>query len=208
MDKQLYTKCMTEYEILKKMQNQIFTNSEFPDQVFCQNYGRFRFAEYNWGDHDVYWDVIQSLAKQSGDEYIVFSITKPDPIEYYYKGFGVYPYCTLKRNSTWDDFIIFFEYTFSKEYCDSFQFGPLSVCCYGSSLKWGIYGHCPLETSILAAREDVDIDLSIVANKWRSLEDALDIWIPLVFTHSGMIVPKIVEEPLRKNYSKKSTKGY
>lgn len=201
MDKQHYTKSIIEYERLKNMQNQIFRNKEFPDQVFCPNYGRFRFSEYNWGDQEVYWDVIQSLAKQCCDAYLFFSIINPDPIEYYYKAFGMYPCCTLMGNSTWEDFVSFFEYSFSKEYCDSFQFSPRSVCCYGSSLKWGIYGDQDLETSILAIREDSEIDLNIVKNKWKSLEDALDIWIPLVFTHSGMVVPKMIEEPLRKNYS-------
>ena len=61
-----------------------------------------------------------------------------------------------------------------------------------------------METSILAIREDADLDLDLAVDKaWGSLDDALDIWIPQIFAQSNLIVPKMVEEPLRKNSSKK-----
>lgn len=195
-----FIKDQTEYLSLRKLLDIIFDfSNELPDQVFRPEFNQYFFIDNAIAIGGNFWKIIQPLASATKDETIIFSVIDPDPFERFYQEFG-YINCGILPIS-FDKY----QYYGFLGYNNDQIIGGSNVAVWASpSLKWGIYGDFSLETSILAIRENADIDLDLAVDPaWGSLDDALDIWISQIFSHSNMVVPKIVEEPLRKNYSKK-----
>lgn len=192
-----------EYVEIDSLINKIFIKgNEFPKQVFQSNYSRYHFAEFGWGYRERYWEVFQKLVKKSNDDYIVMAVLDNDLINYY-KSFGIYFCGKLPITLSYEEFGEFLFFEQSKIYCDSMTFGPEEVVCFSPSLKWAIYGHQGLETSVLAFEDHFEItDLCEILKPWGTLDDAIEIWIPMIFAHSNFIIPQEIIGPLRENYSK------
>jgi hypothetical protein len=167
-----------DYRALESDAATIFRLEErLPAQVFRETMGIFRFLDIVKFAQPEFWTMLLELATLFGDQEIRILLQEPSAFEYkeWMAVFGAlrFPFSTT-----------------SQEYCDTFRYDSCdgkqlpalyysvnTFCLYGSSQRWGIYGHRDLDLAIGAIRlsDQMKNEWSQLSGPlWRGKQDARD----------------------------------
>ncbi|ADU26446.1 hypothetical protein [Ethanoligenens harbinense] len=198
---ELFLKGMREYSKMIDLLGKIFyLERELPEQVFQSGYQRYFFEEFDWATSSEFWGFIQTLSKETSDNYIFTAVLNLDSISYQFEEFGHFGSEILPVDLTGNDYFEFLDLGPKGNNADSILSNSNIIVWASPSMKWGIFGERAYGTCILAFSNDFKATQSIRCLKsWKSVNQAIDMWIPLNFRNC--IVPNEIINSFRKNYS-------
>ena len=196
----LFIKDMNEYnDTLKLISNVFRMERGLPEQVFIEKYDKFLFEEFDWTMSGEFWNILQTLARKTNDNYIITAIMDPSPANYFYNEFGYFNWGKLPINLTSDKYLKFIESSPKDSVADSILHNSNTIIWTSPSLKWGIFGERNYGVCVMAFKSDLDIDdLSTILKSWKPVKKALELWLPNNFANQR--VPKEISDSLCNNY--------
>jgi len=120
----------------------------FPNQVFNQHMGLFRFLSMIKFAQADFWRVLVQIGNAFGDDAIIMMTHEPTPFEYK-KWMGVFGALRLPLCTTPQQYASAMKWDFSEgKRIPALYFSVSAVRWFGSSGSWGIYGNRDLDISI------------------------------------------------------------
>jgi hypothetical protein len=143
-------------------------HEKFPNQVFKNTMGGFRFLDFTKFAQREFWKVLNALAMIFGDDTIYLLTQEPTPAEYK-KWMNVFGALRFSSADTDQEYAATLQYEFDEgKRLPALYFSASTIRWFGSSKKWGIYGDRDMDLAIgsILATNQQEVE-------WKSLSGPL-----------------------------------
>jgi|SRR5664279_354715 len=172
-----------------------------PSFVFRVPTQELSFFEFDLVFSDAFWEVLQSLAGQSGDERLCLSVVDPNPETYYSKHFGFFGALELPSTSDASAYWNAMSYEPPTSPADALVTNGRVLAITVPSGRFGIWCERNLELGVLGiindqqSREPLQLPGGF---PWKTLSESLDLIRP---SFVGGTVPEEIRRGLISAYT-------
>jgi hypothetical protein len=128
--------------------------SALPEQVFKRRPSAFFFMAFDDLWTDEFFDCIRGVAISFGDDTIVLTVLKPDPIEYYSRRLGSLPMLRFSVRDTPDDFIAAVNEGPGGSAADAVVHRADVLVIHSNALRWIVYGDHDIGLAVWFAADE------------------------------------------------------
>jgi hypothetical protein len=190
--------------ILSKLDTATLRAHRLPQQVFRDGYGDFACIEFDIFSGARFWHLLQGLAANAGDGAVICMALDPDPVEYFFKEFGMYGAIEIDAGGSADQYFAALSSSPETSPADSLLHNSEVLAWCSRSLDWLMWGERSLTVVMLGLRRGFAGSVSSIATdsgvRVFSPDDAIPGLISASFPNDEAS-PAWTEEFLR-NYSK------
>ncbi|MEA4848958.1 MAG: hypothetical protein VB106_17125 [Clostridiaceae bacterium] len=189
-----------EYQTFYQKINNIFNSeSNFPKEVFKDEYFGFRFEEFDWAMSIAFWEILKKMALETNDEYILLAVLEPHPYNYFYKEFNFFNWIKIPIIADGNMYFDLLEYAPQNSFADAVLYNSTTVIWTVPSLQWGIWGVRDYGVCALGSKNGTLTDEIEELKTWKHIDEAIESWIAPNF--SERLIPYEFKELMLKNYS-------
>ncbi|MBN2908787.1 hypothetical protein JQC72_04525 [Polycladomyces sp. WAk] len=197
----LFVKEKKEFDELRRMANDVFyLERRLPEQVFREQFHHYLFEQFDWAMCDEFWNVIQQLAEETKDDFVLTAVLDPDPVGYYYKTFHYYNWIKIPVALSSDEYFAVLESGPEESPADAVLYNSYTVIWLSPSMKWAIWGERNDGICVLGLQDtSVGNDLLPFLKTWRPIDETVLSWIALHYVDQKL--PQEIADTLVLNYS-------
>ncbi|MEI5907051.1 hypothetical protein WAK64_08275 [Bacillus spongiae] len=169
-----------EFELLKEKVMTIFNEKiNLPEQVFSQEFGNFKFEEFDWAMSGEFWKTLKKLAVHTNDEFVLTAVIEPNPVDYFHKEFKYYNWIKMSIDLSTDNYFELLELGPEESPADAVLYNSYTVVWLSPSMKWAIWGEREYGICVIGLNDTVHHNSKLLSSlkSWRSIDSTVLSWI-------------------------------